>query len=370
MNQRSSLSQCRSLFRVRVAFLCEDPGAKERATGLDRAVKSWNFDVTFVALDASMRDWFRTLCNCDVVVVLFYGDFSDRVEAHLAAAAVMGLPIIRWWMGSDVLDCGMNAKVRKRYLALNRLVSTNITVAPHLTSELAEWRIVASTVASCFSSKAADRRWDLACDILPRTILVYLPARRFTFYGGEVLVRVAETNPDLSFLIVGGYRGDQFRQQKNVTCMDWVDDMDALYKQIGCILRITEHDGLPRMVLEALQRGRYVIYSWPLRGCWYAKGYEEIHDKLSQFRTTTGLNEEGIAAFRELQQPDPARLWTTIVRDAVRKRGTSRRIAGLRALARLATRRATDWWHVRRSTRTLDSDEGDCPAARTAEVSP
>ena len=34
----------------------------------------------------------------------------------------------------------------------------------------------------------------------------------------------------------------------------------------GCILRVTQHDGLPRMLIEGLLRGMYAIYAWPLAG--------------------------------------------------------------------------------------------------------
>ena len=50
------------------------------------------------------------------------------------------------------------------------------------------------------------------------------------------------------------------------------------------MLRLTEHDGMPRMVLDCLLRGKYVIFAWPCPGCWLARNEEEVQQRIDEFR--------------------------------------------------------------------------------------
>ncbi|MDQ2930873.1 MAG: hypothetical protein M3Y05_08690, partial [Gemmatimonadota bacterium] len=74
----------------------------------------------------------------------------------------------------------------------------------------------------------------------------------------------------------------------------------------GCILRITKHDGLPRMLIEGMLRGMYAIYSWPLNGSWQARTPEEIQVALDRYRKASLPNVEGRAAMLRLlgERPD------------------------------------------------------------------
>jgi hypothetical protein len=81
--------------------------------------------------------------------------------------------------------------------------------------------------------------------------------------------------------------------------------MRALYNRAGCELRVTAHDGLPRMLMEALLRGLYAIYSWPLEGCWQARAPEEIAFALARYRRMTEPNMYGREAVLEMLRSRP-----------------------------------------------------------------
>ncbi len=65
--------------------------------------------------------------------------------------------------------------------------------------------------------------------------------------------------------------------------------MKPVYDRVGCLLRVTAHDGLPRMIIEALLLGKYVIYS----------------HHLDRFRRAASPNTGGITAISAFFTPRP-----------------------------------------------------------------
>ena len=75
-------------------------------------------------------------------------------------------------------------------------------------------------------------------------------------------------------------------------------DMDALYAETTVLVRLTSHDGTSFMVLEALSRGRHVIWTYPMTGVIQASGFEAVSGALReliarQAAGRLGLNDEG-----------------------------------------------------------------------------
>lgn len=88
-------------------------------------------------------------------------------------------------------------------------------------------------------------------------VMSYVPKSRFDFYGGKIIIRLANKLPDLNFLII---MPDVNKNQlpscslKNLTLISKVAffDMYKFYKMSKCFLRIPQHDGLSLSVLESL----------------------------------------------------------------------------------------------------------------------
>lgn len=81
----------------------------------------------------------------------------------------------------------------------------------------------------------------------------------------------------------------------NVHFLGWREDMADLYKKSTVVLRLTEHDGWARTVVEGLAMARHVIYTYPV-----------------PFATKVGFDDvDGtVAAIRRLQTSHDAGLLT------------------------------------------------------------
>ncbi|HEY6904748.1 MAG TPA: hypothetical protein VI216_10615, partial [Candidatus Acidoferrales bacterium] len=249
---------------------------------------------------------------------------------RLALAVALGRPAIRWWVGSDVLYCLQDPVSRDRARILAGFFARNIAVAPNLVEELSSIGIHASVIPSVVDlglSRAVS-----TSRFCPTRVLVYLPTTRRAFYGEAVVERAIRANPDLHFLVVGDEE-HRFRRARNVESLGWVSDMKPVYDRVGCLLRVTEHDGLPRMVMESLLLGKYVIYSGQLPGTWRARTYEEVQQGIDRFRDSMALNAEGVAAAKGLLTPPPEIDFLRELRDAIDEFGLCNRMdAFLRAI--------------------------------------
>lgn len=265
--------------------------------GLGRTV------VVVVVKDLTRRQWLRVLRSAEAIVIVRYHAIPAYFLSQLAMAVALDVPIIRWWVGSDVLNVLEREDVRRTALRLDSIVSTNIAVAPHLVSELASVGISAALVPSPLDPELATSEVAAAVDVV-RPILTYLPGKRKEFFGFEIIEQVVQANPDLHFVVVADHT-HALASHPNVESLGWVTDMRGLYARAGCILRITEHDGLPRMLIEGMLRGLYAIYSWPLEGAWQARTREEVQTALERYRGASMPNMAGREAMLQLLSARP-----------------------------------------------------------------
>jgi hypothetical protein len=99
--------------------------------------------------------------------------------------------------------------------------------------------------------------------IMPKkfTILSYIPLSRPDFYGETYVQGLIESNPDINFIILGS---NKLRSYPNVEThsINYNINMFQYYNRTSLLLRLTEHDGLSNMVLEALSLDRNVIWTY------------------------------------------------------------------------------------------------------------
>ena len=134
---------------------------------------------------------------------------------------------------------------------------------------------------------------------ISKGVLVYLPHKRYEFYGLQYIERLVEDFQDVTFYIVADelHRLAHFR---NVRSLGWVSEMEPVWELVGLGVRITEHDGYPRTVLEALARGKYVVHNRAFDGCWFASNYEEIRNCIVDFKQIKSINDTGLATEKQL----------------------------------------------------------------------
>ncbi|MGH7620738.1 MAG: hypothetical protein ACREMU_00195, partial [Gemmatimonadaceae bacterium] len=197
-------------------------------------------------------EWRRELRSAQAIVLLHYQSIDRYLLSQLAIAVVQNVPVIRWWVGTDVFNVLTRDDVRRSAKRFDRIVSANVAVAPHLVEELASAGIRARYVPSVLDPDL-DAPSVVAWEHSPRPMLVYLPDSRKEFYGLPVVEQMIEANRDLRFVILAD-QTHALAAHPNVESLGWVTDMSELYDRAGCVLRITEHDGLPRMLMEGVLR--------------------------------------------------------------------------------------------------------------------
>lgn len=310
-----------------VVFVGEEPTTSAPSLTLSKALTRLGVPIRFVSVDKLRRwGWVRSLASVKAIVLVAYGWIDAYRLSQLATAAALGVPIVRWWVGTDVLNVITSDEIRKNASRLDSIVSANVAVAPHLVGELATAGICARFIPSVLDpdlAGAAVTQWN---DQI-RPVLVYMPTRRKDFFGISVIESVIAANPDIKFIIVAD-DSHALATYPNVESLGWVADMKSVYPRAGCVLRITAHDGLPRMLMEALLRGLYAIYSWPLDGCWQARTEAEIQAALSHYRQMTTPNVTGRNATLAMLAERPDRKMSEIIsytstRLAMRERGVA-----------------------------------------------
>lgn len=235
------------------------------------------------------KKWLTLALRSQVIVLVQYHHDSRFLERQLHRARLLGCVVVRWWVGSDVMFCRESERKIRAAKALNEAVDLNIAVSPHLVTELEEIEIYADYLPSPCNLTTLESE---PPSVLPSAILAYLPTERRAFYGEKVLVAAIEANPQLTFIVVND-ESHSLEHYPNVESLGWVEDMESVWSRVGLLLRVTEHDGMPRMVLEALSRGRYVIYSEVFGACWYGRSAEEVLRHLDHFKSLTEPNHDG-----------------------------------------------------------------------------
>jgi hypothetical protein len=301
--------------RKYVIIIGERPTASAPTLTLSKALGGLGVEIRFASADRlRRREWMRLVRSASAIVLVSYHELDVYVLSQLATAVALDVPIVRWWVGSDVLNAITRDTVREDALRVDRIVSENVAVAPHLVDELSTIGIRAHFVPSVLDPEIVPlsmEEWSGGT----KPVLIYLPDSRKEFYGLSRIEPVIAANPDIEFIVVAD-RSHTLDAYPNVENLGWVSDMRAQYSRAGCVLRVTEHDGLPRMLLEALMYGLYAIYSWPLDGCWEARTPEEITVALDQYREMTGPNIAGRAAVLELLRSRPDQQMSGVISDA------------------------------------------------------
>lgn len=172
----------------------------------------------------------------------------------MAACRFFNRPIIKHWLGSDVMRA--NHPLVQAQNATGQII--HWANAPWLAAELAQAGISAETVSNLGTEGSV-----LPMPPGPLTVLTFLP--NFEFYGGADVFALARALPDIRFLVVAN-DGRGYPHEPNVEYLGYRGDMREVYERCHVLLRMAEHDGLSRMVCEALAYGRHVVWNYPVVG--------------------------------------------------------------------------------------------------------
>lgn len=93
--------------------------------------------------------------------------------------------------------------------------------------------------------------------------LIYMPRGNEQYYGFDEISRVFPKFPQIKFFIVANDDKEKFAAYPNVEVLGRLPmkEMEELYKKISFIIRIHISDGLSMSVLEAMAKGKKVVWN-------------------------------------------------------------------------------------------------------------
>ncbi len=184
----------------------------------------------------------------------------------------MGKKVVFHWIGSDWYEVTTRPALRELFRAVRGGVDLHLADAPWLVDELAAAGLKAHLVPT-ISEKMTG-----ALEPMPErfTLMAYMPDRRRVFYGWRVISDIAQSFPEVEVVAVGGEAETDAPANVRFTGPVDGETMSRLYREVSALVRPTAHDGLSQMVLEALLRGRQVVWSRAFPYCLRATAPEEF----------------------------------------------------------------------------------------------
>lgn len=203
---------------------------------------------------AKLRELFKLL-SADCVYIVSGCDVQSTFAYRIALK--LRKRVVVHWIGTDVL------RIREDYYKNPRKINAeceDYAVAPWLKDELNEIGIHSEEIP------IVPLDIDYECDEMPKNhrILTYIPKHRAEFYNYELMKQLAAELPEVKFYVVGNDGADDKSKLQNIEYMGWLDreHMQALIRKSTVLFRYPQHDGLSRMVIEALAAGRRVVYKY------------------------------------------------------------------------------------------------------------
>jgi hypothetical protein len=259
----------------------------------------------------------RDLRACDLA---FCWAGRTDMGRFLWAARLLGVrKLILFWCGSDVLRAKQISSAKK----VNAWIAKQIhwAASPILAEEVRSVGLKCEFVQASFVERV-ERPKPLPKEF---SVLVYLPAADLaSLYGWDRVVEVAKGLPEVRFTLAGLRQGKLMEVPQNVTVCGWTSDMARLYEESTLLWRPVRHDaGISFMALEALARGRHVLYTYPLAGAMQASDAPEAraaieHLKALHDASALRLNRAGMDAIartysRAVVREELRRRWQQII---------------------------------------------------------
>lgn len=122
----------------------------------------------------------------------------------------------------------------------------------------------------------------------------YIAENRKEFYGYNYLIFLAEHFPNITFSVCGMEKPNQ-GEPTNIRFLGWINREVFIQelREHPIFLRLTEHDGYPVSVIEALSSGAEILMTWPDENvllCKTKKRFINFNLLLKEFRVEISLH--------------------------------------------------------------------------------
>ena len=298
---------------MKVLFIEQNITKASPLITLADSLRSEGAEALFADLsNISTLNLIKLYLKVNVVVIQYYGEIGDYEKRQLAIGVLLGVPITRNWAGTDSLNVVANSSIKSSALSVNKLIADNITTTHKgIVNELNSIGIGCTLLPQITDFNLLLSQEDNV--FFADNILVYLPSSKRVFYGSEYIEKLINKYPGVTFTIIADDE-HYLAHYANVNSLGWVgkNEMLCVWKRVGLLIRITGHDGYPRMILEALGRGKYVVHNNPnIEGVWFADNQESLEQCFDRYLQQTQINKKGIAIFNKLKQENPSSTYHT-----------------------------------------------------------
>ncbi|HET8924039.1 MAG TPA: hypothetical protein VFN26_13705 [Candidatus Acidoferrum sp.] len=258
-------------------------------------------DHTPVALAGLLADLHR----CDLAFT--WGGRISMGKFLWAARCLRKEKIVILWCGSDVLYAQKDIAAGK----MDTWAASQIhwAVSPVLAEEVRALGLTCDYVQASFVQPVQSPA------PLPEkfSVLVYVPSReKAELYGLDHILEVAETLRQVEFVLVG-WESESLEGPANLKVHNRVGELGPFVDRASVVWRPVRHDaGISFMVLEALAKGRHVLYSYPFSACIQVTSASQVREQLQRLldrhqSRTLNLNEAGIRLIAQDYSPERVR---------------------------------------------------------------
>lgn len=275
-----------------------------------KILKSFNTTCEFIDFSqVTTKELISSYLKADVAVLQHYGRLGNYEVRQLALASFFRVPLVRNWAGSDALNVVEIDDIKEQAQKMSKFISYNVTDSHlGLVQELSTANISCDSIPQLVNLTPKN---NLSNIFVKNAVLAYLPSERNVFYGSKYIENLIKNFPNVTFHIVGDTE-HSLSCHTNVVSHGWVNssDMENIWNNIGILIRITEHDGTPRMIYEALNRGKYVIHNNKhLEAIWYAQTDDEIKKMLQNYLAKIEVNKEGLQFINNYFKKKPEQIY-------------------------------------------------------------
>lgn len=200
-----------------------------------------------------LLQWTWAILRVDAIYNIYT---SENAWMYFFWAKLLGKRVITHWIGTDVYYIMGNPKGAKR---ISKFVDVQFSCFEPLRDELLQVGID-TKVLPIIPIKI---NYELCEMPKKHSVMIYMPNGREDFYGYQELKNIFPAFSQLTFHIVGTDHHAPFAQFQNVAVEGFLShaQMEALFREISIVIRPTKHDGLSMSVLEAMAKGKNVIWS-------------------------------------------------------------------------------------------------------------
>ncbi len=211
---------------------------------------------------------------------------------------LMRKSIVHYWIGSDVakvVSACRNEEINTFFFQFMQR-RKHMAGAPWFIPELRSIGILALDVLFPTAKPVCHSNLQLPAEF---KVLTYIPDGKEELYGLHIVQEVAHIYSQVPFLVMGGRGLNVKAAPDNIKFLGHVKNTDLLYRDITVVLRLVAHDAVGATVREALNYGRYVLYTLNFPQTIYVENTDDVILELGSLimKHNSGslkLNKEGV----------------------------------------------------------------------------